>query len=96
MVPKKNGKAACDLYCKVHLSFHVKSILHKRLLFNFFPVQVNTKNEPKMKGVSFKTNSGRSVTKDGRWHFLLATMGMTTCYFHRKHTKKKKTAKPLS
>lgn len=89
MVPKKNGKAACDLYCKVHLSFHVKSILHKRLLFNFFPVQVNTKNEPKMKGVSFKTNSGRSVTKDGRWHFLLATMGLTTCYFHRKHTKKK-------
>ena len=95
MVPKRNGKAACDLYCKVHLSFHVTSILHKRLLFNFFPVQVNTKNEPKMKGVSFKTNSGRSVTKDGRWHFLLATMGMTTCYFHRKHTKKK-TAKPLS
>ena len=89
MVPKKNGIAACDLYCKVHLSFHVNSILRKRLLFNFFPVQVNKKNEPKMKWVSFKTNSGRSVTKDGRWHFLLATMGMTTRYFHRKHTKKK-------
>jgi len=43
-----------------------------------------------MKGVSFKTNSGGSVTKDERWHFLLATMGMTTCYFHRKHMEKKK------
>ena len=60
-----------------------------------FQCKSTQKNEPKMKWVSFKTNSGRSVTKDGRWHFLLATMGMTTCYFHRKHTKKK-TAKPLS
>ena len=53
-----------------------------------FQCKSTQKNEPKMKWVSFKTNSGRSVTKDGRWHFLLATIGMTTCYFHRKHTKK--------
>lgn len=89
MVPKKNGKAAGDLYCKVYLSFHVKSMLHKCLLFNFFPVQVNTKNEPSMKGVSFKTVLDLSLRMGDDVFFWLLWVWPPATFIEKTYEKKK-------